>query len=99
MPARGRMEAEAPQRRGRGLHHPQLPLPRRAARNSVSRMSAVTSKYEQFDRRRLAVKPLAERVNDLPIDRWLALEDPTPEYSHPQLSEVAGRIIAAGRSG
>ena len=53
------------------------------------------SKYETFDRVRLLVKPLAERANDLEISRWLALEDPAPQYSHPQLSELAGRIVAA----
>ena len=62
-------------------------------------MSAIKSKYELFDRSRLIVKPLAERSHDLQVDRWLALDDPAPEYSHPQLSEVARRIVAAGRSG
>src|SRR5262249_31448109 len=93
------METEAPQRRRRGFHHPQLPLPRRAARNAVFLMSEVRSRYELFDRSRLVVKPLAERSHDLPIDRWLALDDPAPEYSHPQLSDVARRMVAAARSG
>src|SRR5712691_12005889 len=93
------MEAQAPQRGWSGFHHPQLSLPRRAARNAVSRMSEVKSKYELFDRGRLFVKPLAERSHDLPLNRWLALDDPTPEYSHPQLSDVARRIVTAGRSG
>src|SRR6266404_7588574 len=93
------METEAPQRGWRRFHHPQLSLPRRAARNAVSRMSEVKSKYELFDRGRLFVKPLAERSHDLPLTRWLALNDPTPEYSHPQLSDVARRMVAAGRSG
>jgi hypothetical protein len=57
------------------------------------------SKYECFDRRRLAVKPLAERVNDLEIGRWLALDDPTPEFAHPELSELARRVAAARQSG
>src|SRR5258708_23637949 len=93
------METEAPQRGWSGLHNPQLPLPRRAARNAVSRMSEVRSKYELFDRSRLSVKPLSERSHDLPLDRWLTLDDLTPEYSHPQLTEVARRMVAAGRSG
>ena len=62
-------------------------------------MSAVKSKYELFDRSRLVVKPLAERTHDLRIERWLGLDDPAPEYSHPQLSEVSRRIAAAGKSG
>ncbi len=57
------------------------------------------SKYECFDRSRLTVKPLAERSNDLEIGRWLALDDPTPGFSHPQLPELAHRIAAARRSG
>jgi hypothetical protein len=57
------------------------------------------SKYECFDRSRLAVKPLAERSNDLEIGRWLALDDPAPDFSHPQLAELARRIAAAGQSG
>ena len=40
------------------------------------------SKYQLFERSRLCVKPLAERVNDLSLDRWLLLDDPTPEFQH-----------------
>jgi hypothetical protein len=57
------------------------------------------SKYECFDRSRLAVKPLAERANDLQIGRWLALDDPTPEFSHPQLPDLARRLAGARDSG
>src|SRR5712692_7190067 len=90
------MEAEAPVRRWRGFHHPQLSLPRRAASDPVFRMK---SKYACFDRSQLIVKPLAERANDLEIGRWLALDDTTPEYSHPQLPDLARRITAAAQSG
>src|SRR5258706_5044546 len=62
-------------------------------------MTDVKSKYELFDRSRLVVKPLAERSHDLQLERWLALGDPAPQYSHPQLSGVARRIVTAGRSG
>jgi hypothetical protein len=62
-------------------------------------MSEVKSKYELFDRGRLVVKPLAERSHDLHVDRWLALEDAAPEFSRPQLSDVARRIVTAARSG
>ncbi len=48
-----------------------------------------------FDRSRLLVKPLAERVNDLQLDRWLALDDPTPPFAHPDLAVVATRLAAA----
>ena len=59
------------------------------------------SKYPLFDRGRLLVKPLAERAHDLQIEHWLSLEDSAPEcaFAHPQLGEVAQRIVAAGRSG
>jgi hypothetical protein len=39
------------------------------------------SRYEQFDRSRLLIKPLAERQHDLHLDRWLSLSDPTPPFS------------------
>jgi len=57
------------------------------------------SKYEVFDRSRLRIRPLAERAHELTLERWLALEDPTPEYSHPELPEVAARLVAARQSG
>ncbi len=50
------------------------------------------SKYETFDRSRLLIKPLAERTHDLQLDRWLALDDPAPPYSHPQLADLARRL-------
>ncbi|MEZ5400002.1 MAG: hypothetical protein R2729_10065 [Bryobacteraceae bacterium] len=50
------------------------------------------SKYEIFDRTRLLVKPLAERVHDLHLDRWMALDDAAPAWTHPDLGAVAGRI-------
>jgi len=53
------------------------------------------SKYEIFDRSRLIVKPLAERTHDLHVDRWLALDDPTPPYSDPHLSHVARALAIA----
>jgi hypothetical protein len=53
------------------------------------------SKYEIFDRSRLLLKPLAERHHDYDLGNWLKLEDEVPAYSHPDLAEVAGRIVAA----
>ncbi|MDZ4801659.1 MAG: hypothetical protein SGI92_26180 [Bryobacteraceae bacterium] len=55
----------------------------------------MTSKYRQFDRSRLRILPLGERVHDLPLSRWLALDDATPEYSHADLPAVASRLKAA----
>src|SRR5512140_1449186 len=57
------------------------------------------SRYEQFDRSRLLVKPFAERQHDLHLDRWLALSDPTPPFEHADLPAVAARIEAAKASG
>jgi hypothetical protein len=59
----------------------------------------MASKYAVFDRSRLAIKPLAERAHDLQLDRWLALDDPTPPFAHPQLGEVALRLVQAKSSG
>jgi hypothetical protein len=53
------------------------------------------SKYETFDRARLAIKPLGERKNDLEISHWLQLGDKTPAFEHVDLSEVASRLRAA----
>jgi len=52
-----------------------------------------------FDRSRLRIKPLAERVNDLDAGRWLALEEIAEPYAHPQLAEVAERIVRARDGG
>jgi hypothetical protein len=57
------------------------------------------SRYEQFDRSRLLVKPLAERTNDLQLGRWLALDDETPPFAHPDLPLVAERLRAAKERG
>ena len=59
----------------------------------------MASKYRQFDRSGLIVKPLAERVHDLRLANWMALDDPAPEYSHPDLSAVAARLGSARRRG
>jgi len=53
------------------------------------------SRYEVFDRSRLLVKPLAERTNDLQLNRWLALDEQTPPFSHERLPELARRLAAA----
>jgi hypothetical protein len=57
------------------------------------------SKYPVFDRSRLLVKPLAERVHDLAVDHWLALEEAPVLFAHPQLAEVAARVVAARQRG
>jgi hypothetical protein len=59
----------------------------------------MASKYRTFDRSRLRVKPLAERVNGLEASRWLALDDTGEPYTHPQLPEVAARVRRARELG
>lgn len=57
------------------------------------------SRYELFDRSRLRLKPLDERVHDLHVDQWLSLGDPTPPFSHPDLATVARRMEQARAAG
>ncbi len=57
------------------------------------------SRYEIFDRSRLRIKPLAERQHDLDLDRWLALDDAAPEFSHPDLGAIADRLSRAREAG
>jgi hypothetical protein len=59
----------------------------------------VKSKYEIFDRGRLAVKPLSERIHDLHLDRWLGLDEPAPDYEHPDLETIAARMRQARQQG
>ena len=59
----------------------------------------VTSKYETFDRSRLRVQPLGERVHDLKLANWLSLDDATPAYDEPRLSNVAVRLRRAKEAG
>src|SRR5712692_8191366 len=61
--------------------------------------NAVATKYAVFDSSRLEIKPLAERIHDLHLDRWLALDSPAPPFAHPQLAEVARRLVQAKSSG
>jgi hypothetical protein len=57
------------------------------------------SKYETFDRARLNVLPLAGRIHDLPLSRWMSLDDPAPAFEHPDLSTIASRLHGARREG
>jgi hypothetical protein len=57
------------------------------------------SRYEQFDRSRLSLQPLAERTHDLALSNWLTLDDPVPPFDHPDLEVVAKRLRAAMAGG
>lgn len=59
----------------------------------------MTSQYKLFDRSRLLIKPLGSRTHDMQLDYVLGLDDPAPDFSHPQLPEVARRMLAAQRNG
>ncbi|HTT63046.1 MAG TPA: hypothetical protein VMG35_14430 [Bryobacteraceae bacterium] len=59
----------------------------------------MASKYPLFDRSRLRVQPLSERVNDLEAARWLALDEIETPYAHPDLPAVACRMVAARQRG
>jgi len=52
--------------------------------------------FPQFDRSRLVVKPLAERVHDLTLDVILPLDAPVT-FTHPSL-EVLGRRMKSARA-
>ena len=55
--------------------------------------------YPIFDRNRLILKPLSERVNDLQRDVFLCLTDPIPEFQDDNLEILAERIIKAKERG
>lgn len=59
----------------------------------------MASKYEIFNRSRLVVKPLAERVHDLQLNHWLTLDDDVPLFDHPALTLLASRMIQARANG
>lgn len=55
----------------------------------------MASRYEAFDRSRLLIKPLDERIHDLEISRWLPLDGEVPPFSHADLPAIAERLRAA----
>jgi hypothetical protein len=59
----------------------------------------LASKYPLFDRSRLQIKPLAERIHDLHTNWWLPLDAPVPAYDHPQLADLARRLHHAKEQG
>lgn len=57
------------------------------------------SKYPLFERGDLHIQPLADRVNDLDLSRWMSLDDTPPPFEHENLAEVAKRWITARKGG
>ena len=54
--------------------------------------------FPVFDRSRLKLKPLAERVHDMKLDEVLPLNADTPTLNDPQLPQIAERIVRARRA-
>jgi hypothetical protein len=63
------------------------------------KISSMQTRYKYFDRSRLLIKPLRERINDLDLRTWQQLDDPPPDFTHPSLPPVAHRLIAAKKAG
>jgi hypothetical protein len=55
--------------------------------------------YPQFDRSRLKLKPLAERVHDMTLAEMLPLDAAGEPFDHPSLPVIAQRILQARRNG
>jgi hypothetical protein len=51
--------------------------------------------FEKFDRSKLELLPLEDRVHDLDLSVMLELDDLLPEYEHPNLTRIASKIAAA----
>jgi hypothetical protein len=57
------------------------------------------SQFRIFDRSRLLIRPLAERVHDLTADHWLQLEDEGQPFHHPDLKTITERLHRAKEQG
>ena len=55
--------------------------------------------YPLFDRSRLHLKPLAERVHDMKLAEVLPLDAPAPPFDDPALPAIAERIVRARQIG
>ena len=55
--------------------------------------------YPLFDRSRLKLKPLAERVHDMTVVEMLPLDAAGEPFEHPSLPVIAQRILQARRNG
>ncbi|NMC55450.1 MAG: hypothetical protein GYA48_17645 [Chloroflexi bacterium] len=55
--------------------------------------------FPQFDRSRLKLKPLSERIHDLTLDVMMQPTDPAPPFENPDLPTIADRILRAREAG
>ncbi|MBC8527974.1 hypothetical protein H8699_00790 [Christensenellaceae bacterium NSJ-44] len=53
--------------------------------------------FAQFDRSKLNILPLNERIHDIDISVIKSLDDPIPDYEHPALDPIARDVVAARR--
>ena len=51
--------------------------------------------YPIFDRSRLHLKPLAERIHDMTLAEVLPLDAPALPFDDPALPQIAERIVRA----
>ena len=59
----------------------------------------MAGRYPEFDRSRLLIKPLDQRINDLERPWWLGLDAEVPTFENSQLAELALAIHAAQEQG
>jgi len=52
-----------------------------------------------FDRSRLKLRPLAERVHDVTVDEVMPLDADVPGFDDPDFSRLVDRVVAARRAG
>ncbi len=57
------------------------------------------SKYDQFDRDRLVLRPLSERDHDMTVAAILSLDDQPLPFDDPRLDDVASAMLAAKSRG
>jgi hypothetical protein len=55
--------------------------------------------YPLFDRSKLKLRPLSERVHDMSLAEVLSLDDDIPPFDDPVLEQVAERVAQAHRAG
>lgn len=55
--------------------------------------------FRQFDRSRLEIRPLSERVHDMTLADILPLDAPVPPFENSDIRTIADRILTARRTG
>ena len=55
--------------------------------------------FQTFDRSRIKLKPLAERVHDLQLQKWHDVDGTRETFEHPNMPVLADRIAAARQRG